>query len=366
MAERQQWRTQLLSSSGDGGATLDELAAALGLDGGGYSRLGLKLAGQRASVALEQRQRRDSEEVVAVVLTVKFEGGASSSATGDEAPSIVLRREGEGDARDKERGLTVEVQTGYSGFDHAVFINNDSSEADVRRILSREATRQAVLRLLEAGHPVVRISTTGVSVRQPVENGVVPTEPVLEALEDLLVVARAGGPKDAAPKRRGELLLVLAIAGCTAAVCYGVVASQAWPTTLLLLGLGAVAGGLVAFFSRPAIEWACAGDSSSGSRATTVVVLLAIGSGGLISGGLAHLNGALDDSEGEAWHGEVTSRTTSLRRRATILPRTTVRWEDGSTSAIYGDYSLGDRLTERRHPGALGWEWYDERRLTSR
>ena len=61
------------------------------------------------------------------------------SAAGE---SILLRREIEADELDKACDLAREVQLGCEKFEHAVFIDNDSSEADVQRILAKEATRQ--------------------------------------------------------------------------------------------------------------------------------------------------------------------------------------------------------------------------------
>ncbi len=373
MTDREQWRAQLVSSSGRGDGALDELVSALGVEGSGAARLVLRLAGQRVQVGLERRgSDEQSPAVTGVVLTVKFERGRARSSD-DAPPSIVLRHEGNADDRDKERGLVREVQLGYARFDHAVFIDNDSSEEDVRRILSKEATRQAVLRLLDAGHFAVRISTTGVSVHHQAKDGVIRTGPVLDALEDLLIVARAGGPKDAAPTRRGETLLGVGVGLTTALVAYGWLAYRAWPTTLAVVGVGLVAGLIVAFFSRPSLEAACAGDSNSARRALVLLLLVALSTTGLVFGALEHLNGALDDSSGDLWRGVVEPGLVvhiGLSRRGFVSESNpvNVRWDDGSTSVVNASFMVrpGDRVSELRHPGALGFPWFDERRFESR
>lgn len=370
MAAREQWRAQLTTSSGGGGTALDELTSELGLEAGDYARLGLRLAGQRVQVSLERRSRDEvgAGEVEGVVLSVKFEGKHADTA--DTQPNIVLRRERDADVQEKDRGLTVGVQTGYPGFDHAVFIDNDSSEADVRRILRLEATRQAVLRLLDAGHAAVRISTTGVTVRQRVKGGVVRAAPVLDALEDLLIVSRAGGPRDAAPPKRGELVLGLAVALCTAAIAYAGLAWAAWPTSFAVSGIGLIAGAIVAFFARPSVETAMSGDSSSGRRAALATVLVGFTVAGFVFGGLEHANGALDDSKGKEWRGVITatSAASASRHRSTDRHRTLeVRWSDGSTERLRYEsgVSVGDHVFETRHPGALGFPWFDGRRFVT-
>lgn len=359
-----------MSSSGKGDGALDGLVSQLQLDEGrGASRLELKLAGRRVHVATEHRDRQNLQ-LEGVRLSVEFERAPGTADAGsqspDSGPRIVLRREHEDDVTDKDRGLTREVQTGFAGFDHAVFIDNDSSEADVLRVLATEATRQAVLRLLEAGHHAVLITSSRVTVRHPVNDGVVRAGPVMDALEDLLIVARAGGPKESAPSRRGELLTLIGCGVSAAAGCYGWLTWSAWPTSLGIGSLGVIAGAIVAFFSRPTVEAACSGDSASARRAATLLGLCWFTSAALVFGGVVHLNGALDDSEGEVWHGVLTS--TGARRRPFSFDPVGVRWSDGSTSIINGDSFMraGDRITERRHPGAFGFGWFEGRRITSR
>ena len=357
-----------MASSGEGEGALDEFVSQLQLEGRGSSRLELKLAGRRVHVALEHSNRDSGNpQLEGVRLEVEFERApGSKSEFKDAGPRIVLRREHADDVTDKDRGLTREVQTGFAGFDHAVYVDNDSSEADVHRVLATEATRQAVLRLLDAGHRTVLITSNRVIVRQAVNEGVVRAGPVLDALEDLLIVARAGGPKDAAPPRRGELLTLIGSGVSAAAGCYGWLTWNTWPTSLGILSLGLIAGAIVAFFSRPAVEGACSGDSSSARRATTLLLLCAFTTAALIFGGVVHLNGALDDSEGEVWRGVLTSN--GARRKPFSYDPVGVRWNDGSTSTINGDSFMraGDRITERRHPGAFGFGWFDGRQITSR
>lgn len=363
----EQWNAQLVSSKGGGGEVLDELVARLGLEGTGFSRLGLRLDDRRVVVELIRTGRSHDlfRRVTGVHLTVKFGGRARSAPLfeleGDE-PTILLRRETALDRRDKERGLTVEVQTGYAGFDHAVYVDNDASEADARRVLSTEATRQAVLRLLEH-HSSVRISPTGVTVRQDAKQEAFDTDVLLETLEDLLIVARAGGPSAERPRRSGELLLGVAAGFAALMGCYAVLAHQAWPTSLLVAAPGVLAGAAVALFARPTIEDICRGDAGSGKRSSTILLLLSAATAALVFAALAHANGALDSSEGEHWKGEVML-VMSGKRSSTV----TVRWDnDGSRELLDADQAVspGARVNELRHPGALGFTWVERRSFTN-
>lgn len=361
------WNAQLVSSKPGGRGVLDELTSALGLDVPDPSRLGLRVAGQRVDLRVELVDG----VAQAVLVTARFEGPRPPAGESDEpAPSILLRREQTQDRRDKTRGLTREVQTGFQGFDHAVFIDADASDDDVRRILSKEATRQAVLRLLDEGHFAVRISTTGVTVKHPLEGGHVDVERLLAALEDLLIVARAGGPRGTASTKRGELLLGVAVGGCTLMAAYAFLAWSAWTTSLLVAGIGVVVGGAAALFSRPSVEAACAGDSGSGKRSAAVVALVGVAAAALTFGALVHANGALDRSEGEEWRGVIVDVWHGKLQRSAERgqQRITVRWRDGSSSTCRwsGFAEQGDHFSEVRHRGALGFEWVDAQQVVSR
>jgi hypothetical protein len=369
------WRAQVLFSRRDGKDELTEVIRRLGLEleGSGYSRLGLKLNGQHVVIESEFHEpRRDLDDLVtvydktleAVHLVVKFEGVERSQLeTGAGAPSIELRRETVKDRRDKTTGLVKELQTGFAGFDKAVFIDNDSTEADARRVLAKEATRQAVLRLLEYDVGGVFISTTSVSVRL-LARGKVHVEELLHALEDLLIVARAGGPKSKRPGRRGEHLAELMVAASVLSAGYALVPWYLNDGSVLPLFVGVVIGGIAGFFTRPFFESRVAGDSGSGARAWKLTAAAMVTAGGLCAGLLQTLNTALDSGEGEVHHGVITGVIAkSTSKNFPDVRAIDVRFRDGEERRVRWtfDATVGWHYRETRHKGGLGFEWVTDR-----
>lgn len=372
------WRAQITWSRRKAGGQLDELVHRLGLEGTGYSALGLKLNGQRVALRLDFEEvgrarlentvegRLRERQLVAVEVTAKFERGVEQKEEEEPegAPSIELRRETKTDREDKRSGLTVEIQTGFSGFDHAVFIDNDSSEADARRVLSKEATRQAVLRLLDANvgtrprHQSVTITTTGVTIRHVVQNQYVDSGPLLEAIEDLLIIARAGGPKDARPGRRGENLAVLSVAFAALAIMYCLWVWLGYRSSFLPLLVGGVVGAGAGFFTRPLLENLVRGDSGSGRRAWQMLAAVVVGVGGFSGAALAHVNVLLDDEKPTVRRGVVTRVWEKPGKNGGQL--IDVRYPEGTVSFRWSGYvRAGQHYTERHHPGAFGFEWVD-------
>ncbi len=354
---------QLTSSRDGGGVVLEQVTAALRVEGSDFSRLDLKVAGRRASLAIQQDT--ETRRARGLRLSVAFEGLQRAEGEDDDvAPSILLRRETAADESDKARDLTREVQVGYEKFDHAVFIDNDSSEADVRRILSKEATRQAVLRLLEAGF-VVRVSVRQVTATRSLaaEEKRLGAQPVLDALEDLLIVSRAGGPKAGErPGRRGSSLLWGASAVLALSLIYAWAVHANWPASIGLAIFGLVVAGAVAIFSRPAIEAACSGDSGSGPRSRNLIGAFSTAAGALVFGAILHVNGALDSAPPQVRRGVVISVPLIGERADGATAATLVRWEDGSTSNVnkwleWTRFGLNERVVEYVHPGALGFTW---------
>lgn len=356
-------KAQLTSSRTGGGVVLDRVTEALGVAGGDLSSLGLRVQGQRSTVAVDTD--RQTNRPIRLRLSVSFESPRDEKLDEDDQPVIALRQETAVDERDKARALTHEVQLGYEKFDSTVFIDNDSTEADVRRIFSKEATRQAAMRLLDAGF-LVRISVHRVTATRPIDRAEkdrpIAPGPVVDALEDLLLMARAGGPKPGTrPTRRGSRLQLVAGGTLLFSLIYAWGMHANWAASWVLASFGLVVGGAVAIFSRPAIEEACAGDSRSGQRSRNIVGAFAGSAAALVFGTIMLLNGALDRGEPTLRHGVVISvpRSRLSKRGETTI----VRWRDGSTSSIdrylewTPEYSVGQRVVEYEHPGALGFSW---------
>lgn len=264
----------------------DHLAHGLGVEGEAHETLIARVKGQR--VRLELLRRREERHASGLRITIAFEGKPVSSEGG---PQILLRAETTQDGRDKERGLAREVQTGFEGFDAAVYVDHSCSDQEALRVLGREATRQAALRLIEQADATIRIHRGEVVVKLPLNQR---TKPSLleDALDDALILSRAGGPKGDAVEQRGSTLLALSMTALGLAVLYVGILNSLRPTAYGAIGVGVVVAALFALFSRPSIEDACAGDSGSPRRAMATIVGFSMALGLFTYGILVHLGGS--------------------------------------------------------------------------
>lgn len=332
----------------------DALAHRFETPGTGHASLSGRINGQRVTAELLRDADRDPR-AHGVSLTVHFEG---KPRLHDDGPSLLLRGEDATDVRDKERGLVREVQTGFPAFDRRVFIDNTCSEDEARRLLAKESTRTAARRLLDIDGSSIFITPTSATFSMPLQQST-QADLLEEVLDEMLTVARVGGPRDTArSKHRGTALPV--ISAVTMALTFGhaLWAYSQWPVSFAVAGIAVVVALAVALFSRPAIEDACAGDSSSGSRVHASVFGFALTALAGTFGLIVHLNGALDASKGSMWHGVVADVSEGRTRRRFKTMR--VQWRDGTQDARpWEPLKRGDRYTERRFDGALGFEWVD-------
>ena len=267
---------------------------------------------------------------------------------------MVLRTEQAGDRADKEASISHEVQLGVSGFDEAVYIDSDAPAAEVKRVLAREGTRDAIAWFLESKSPDVKFTGSAVTASLPMAHGGFDTDQLLLALEALVLMARGGGPRGAAVPRRGESLVVAALGAALLAggallfVHLQWKTALAFPALLLLLcgfALGAATTGLAGRL--------VSGDSGSGARARSLTLLLFLfGCFGGASVGVT-ANGLLGSGEKTVLHGAVVrvgSEDTDDHTWATTL-----RWEDGSeqTLPLSSPERPGRKVTRTRLAGAL-------------
>ncbi len=334
----------------------DALARRFGVDGSGHEHLSGRIEGQRVTAQL-QRNPDSERQAHGVSLTVYFEG---KPRLGDDGPSLLLRGEDATDVRDKARGLVREVQLGFPGFDRQVFIDNTCSEAEARRLLSKESTREAARRILDLDGSSILITPTSATFSMPLR-ATTPAAVLSTALDELLTVARVGGPRDTArSQQRGTALPAVSVITLGLTVPYAWWVQTTWPASVGVASVAGVLAGVAALFARPAIEDACAGDSASASRARAVLTGFVLSAFAFTFGVLVHLNGALDDSPGVLWRGVVTSVSTPTRSsRSSGLTRLVhVRWRDGSKDTrVWDAQKPGDEYLERRFRGALGFEW---------
>lgn len=355
------WRVVGEPSPGGAYKQLREVANALGVQWSGAPELKVRIDGTPVRFDLDI----NSGTVVGVEVRVAFEGPPRANA----ALQIELRRETDQDREGKARGITREVQTGIAGFDHAVFIDENTSEGDVKRLLASDETRAAVLRLLDSRCRAVRISGLEVKGSWSMSDDVFPAERLLQAAEDLLVVRRAGAPSEAGPGRRGWALVIGAVVLGSLSPVALAFALVAWTTYAWFAVLGVVLGVVLGRLARPLLARAVAGDAGSFTRYRVASGFTSFGAWWLVPALLVALNGGLDRSPGVARLGTVEHVGAADDESSTV--EVTVKWDDGTTSDEdfpelgAGSVAAGDRVSQRRHPGLLvGW-WEDAVRAST-
>lgn len=348
------WRVQGLPSKEGSYRQLRAVADALGVEWRGAPELAVRIDGTPVLLSLDL----DSGVVRGLIVKLTLEGPPGA---GDE-PHIELRRELPFDREGKALGIAREVQTGFAGFDHAVYIDNEASEADVHRLLAKETTRAAVLRLLESHCEGVRVAQRSITAKWKLDDEVFPAPKIVRALEELLVVSRASPPKERGARRRGKWLL-------GALTVYGMVSPIAalnamfnWRTQPLLPVLGAAAGLVLGLLARPLLVRAMAGDAGSFVRYRFSVFLAVLGTAWFVPGSLVALNGALDTSKPVMRSGTIVELGTVDDEKA--LRTVTVQWSDGLQSdETFGlPVSTGAPVAQEQHDGALGFEWHRKAR----
>ena len=371
MRARERWRPRLLGTRGDPEHALDGLREYFGFaDAERLSVLELSIDGQRVRITAmrepsRHRHHMEPSRLLGTSLTVFFEGAEPpkprSFDIGDDGPRVELRLERRRDQLDKDRGVVREVQTGFAEFDDAVFIEDHATEDDVVRVLSKAATRAAVLDLLDAGIPTVTLTRQAARLFLAADGEVIDDEQLLQALESLLVVGKAGGLRDEAPVRGGDNAIPLFAALAAALFGYAFIVWTVWPTALTPLVLGLMLGAVVMIIARPLAEKICKGDGASGKRSLSLLLTWGFAASMAVTGLLVHLNGALDDEKPETVRGVVVDVFSGRASRNSINsgPKAEVRWSDGSTETLSASTTTvrGEHVTQRRHPGALGIEW---------
>lgn len=361
--------TRLLEASSNlfGVPALDALAQGVGAEGSGHEHVTLSLDGFRVTARLAMV--KDDSRLLRrewVDFSVCFEDRAPPLL---DDPLIELRTETATDAAHKQKRLVREVQLGIPSFDRRVFVDNRCSDEEVRRLLSHEDARAAVLLLLGAKRGPINISARQVSLR--LRRDTLGADFDVERLVlNLVAIASAGPPAVALKEQRGDGLLVtllFAAAAVTGLFFAAIVAFHGAP--LEFLGVGLLAAGVTAAFSWLPMERFVRGDSGSGARRRWVVWLLAFVVGGSLTALLTALNVAFDDSPATKVYGHVSELRKPLGRRGRGLPPAPlVRWADGEESPRDFDepVSVGTRCSEERHPGALGATWRENLRVEPR
>jgi hypothetical protein len=333
---------------------LDAIGVTLGFPPRGAAALEFSVNGAACSLALSI----DSGTVTGLDLSIKAEGPPLASG-----PLISLRPETAFDRTGKERGIAREVQLGDEGFDAAVYVDSNATDAEVKRVLAAPGVRAAVQSLLRSGAEDLRIDSAGVRAHWKKSSECFLPERVLPVLESLLLVHRAGRPRGKVLATPGEGLQRLLIAMLMAIGGAFFFANSRWDAPVGLLGAGAFLG-LVAsfFFIAPATRRVSGGSSSHRvARVITILLFLELPLAGAL--GLLLLNCGLDGSEGKVLEGVVRDASDPYGDEHQQVE---VSWEDRSVERFHGEsnsWRVGNRAQKTVHQGLLGvaWSWGLER-----
>lgn len=342
------WTVTKRSNHTGGYSQLDAIGVTLGFPPRGAAALEFSVNGAACSLALSI----DSGTVTGLDLSIKAEGPAVASG-----PLISLRPETAFDRTGKERGIAREVQLGDEGFDAAVYVDSNATDAEVKRVLSAPGVRAAVQSLLRSGAEDLRIDSTGVSAHWKKSPECFLPERVLSVLESLLLVHRAGRPRGKILPTPGEGLQSLLIAMLMANGVAFFLANSRWDAPLALLLAGGFLG-LVAsfFFIAPATRRVSGGSSSHrAARVVTITLLMNFPLAGAL--GLLLLNCGLDGSDGRTLSGVVRDASDP---DGDDNQQVEVLWEDGSVETFHGEsnsWRVSDRAEKTVRKGLLSVEW---------
>lgn len=338
---RDTWKVELLGADTDRpNEELVPVAWALGLDFNRGAWLSVLVNRTPVRLSLEF----DSGVVRAVHVTAELEHGVDAG----ERPQLVVRRERREHRDDKETGLAREVQTGVAAFDDALYLDSDATDEEVQRVLSREATREVLSRLItDELATEVTFTPRSVSARVLRKTARLDAEALLTVIEAMLIAARGGGPRGRVRARGGARLERVLKTAVPLTVLAAGLAYLRWSTTWtfpafwgVLLGVPAAA---VAWFAaRPTVR----GDSDSGRRLSAIAGLVGGGVSFLVAGALVVTNALLGSGEVRSTTGLVRS----VAREDEGGWDTVVLWEDGPVEKL--ELSFEPRVGGARH--ALG------------
>lgn len=273
-------------------------------------------------------------------------------------PSITLRGETYTDRKGKDRGLNREVQVGDPAFDDRVYIECDSTDEGVLRVL-RPEVRAAILALFDLSISEIQLSDRRASFSIATSDSHDIFEPAhierfLDASRGLSFIPPTRDvPADNTGGGVGALIVLATIVAVPAMIA----TSVNFPTERLTLQfLGAVVGWTIWFLSRGAIARASDGHSRSYRTYLFRVSVAFLGLPLMTIALLVGANGAFDRRPERVRRGVVTSITKGEDEEIHV------RFEDGttlSTMRFTGFAEVGSAARGSFHPGALGVEWRD-------
>lgn len=271
----------------------------------------------------------------------------------------------------KSLGINREVQTGDAAFDQRCYVDSPENDEVVKRLLADQAARQAILGLLDLGFHV-QTSTRGVEAFQIVPaSGALRDVKSAEAARLLFQLASAvpgfGGLAFKTPGLVTNVPLVALVALLTVGGFLGTLLFEDTLGVTLnrVAVLALVVGcGLGAWAATVALLSLVARGSSSGMQAllfSALVTLFGVPSFGATVA--VSLNQRFDDGPVTTHQVKVLGKRTSADRHRVSV----AHWEPGAgelslgaTCATFDPLVVGDTVTVKVRPGALGLAWVEK------
>jgi hypothetical protein len=339
-----EWKVEVLRTVGSSGHFAPLLSALKVVEQAGTV---VELMIDQRHVTLSLRMHKGS--VTGLDVDLDWPGATDSS----DEPLIVLRSERADDVEGKEQGINREVQINDEAFDRQVYIDATASDREVRRVLSD--IRVPVLELVTGGAKL-KLTPKALHAHWSIDSAeqLLAAERLTLELTRLLQTVQAGPPSAAdAIEPRGTNLPVWWGLALAPAAMLAWAAVDTWSGANVVEGTGAGLGALGALFLRRSIARKVSGDSGSYRRLSVTLWLAALVFAlcGLSVATIA--NGALDTAPAVVFEGVVIRQHVGSKGARSHI----VQWRDGSESTFSGASVNGNRVSQRRHPGALGDEW---------
>jgi hypothetical protein len=297
---------------------------------------------------------------------------AEGRAFVDQRPYLTLRRETSTDRFGKRHGLNREIALGDLYFDAAIYVETNSSEANVRRTLADSRVRDAVRELLDSGVRSVVLGPKGLSTERPVHSAQGPGY-LLDRTMELLADIAAALPlfKTGRADKPRWLFEAVGAIGLFAATIGLIALSVPSPLghNAMLVGFGS---GLALWaMLMPLTFKLLRGRSDSLRRIATVAVttlfLLPFASFEI----LCWANRSYDKSPGidnpskivRAWTTRPKSRT-YYHIELAPLRRGEVEVSLDVSETFFKKATVGRNIVVTTHAGRFGWEWVESFYLT--
>jgi hypothetical protein len=286
--------------------------------------------------------------------------GLDMSMRGKLLPEVRFRRETMSDRDAKETGVARELQTGDQTFDDAVYIESDAADADLLLFLSSPHVRAAIVELLRSFEDL-QLHPDRIEATRNFGQGAFHPDAIWRCLELLRLVVGTTRSLAPAPMKTSASWLVILTGLCLPVgwTAFGVSAYFLSPFDLSLIWLSFGVGLLLALIAWPVYGRLIRGRSTSHNELGVARIGAFTSFPALVATIALLSNAKLDASASRVRTLTVTSVDYDTEDH---ISKTSARGHGiGPWSFHFRDPNMrvqvGQRVTVKSKPGALGFEW---------